>query len=284
MTDSEIFLDTSIQIARFVHGPRTKRRIRDRLAAFNRTTTGLVARQEFRRRLLKEASYLLQLLETKDYLEIRRHVQDVLPPQQTRKRNICLDMLAEVDEQDDESDRTDRLRLYLKTLLRDGLDEFDEGVSEVLGDSRCACATQALKRRRNGRSWNLGTDKCSRLAQDCGIIDFIKSRGSQISVILDHLARLDASHKSEEIKRAEAFLRDVLANPANTPSKEPCLTVGDALLALESAGVETVYTMNAKESQHFCRALSQTMIIRKPNPETDDLVFNKHTMGEWEHF
>jgi len=52
----EVFVDTSIQIVRFVHGPETKRRIEQRLAAFERTTTGLVARQEFRRRLLREAS------------------------------------------------------------------------------------------------------------------------------------------------------------------------------------------------------------------------------------
>ena len=60
--EAPVFLDTSIQIARLVHGPQTKAGIRQRLARHERVFTGLVVRQEFKRRLLKEAEYLLRLL------------------------------------------------------------------------------------------------------------------------------------------------------------------------------------------------------------------------------
>jgi hypothetical protein len=58
--EAPVFLDTSIQIARLVHGPQTKSGIRQRLAQHDKVFTGLVVRQEFKRRLLKEAEYLLR--------------------------------------------------------------------------------------------------------------------------------------------------------------------------------------------------------------------------------
>src|ERR1051326_6001106 len=57
-----VILDTSIQIARVVHGPKTKKRIRERLARHEQAVSSLVVRQEFKRRLLGEAEYLLRML------------------------------------------------------------------------------------------------------------------------------------------------------------------------------------------------------------------------------
>jgi hypothetical protein len=44
------------------------------------------------------------------------------------------------------------------------------------------------------------------------------------------------------------------------------------LIAIESAGAPNIYPMNGRESQHFCRALERTMIVRKPNPQYDEVV------------
>lgn len=43
---------------------------------------------------------------------------------------------------------------------------------------------------------------------------------------------------------------------------DPCLEVGDLIIALESIDVQTFYTLNRKESLHFCRVLDQDLIIR----------------------
>ncbi len=61
-----IFLDTSIAIARTVHSPATKLRIKERLRRHEVVVSSLVAKQEFKRRLLKEAQYLLDLINQKN--------------------------------------------------------------------------------------------------------------------------------------------------------------------------------------------------------------------------
>ena len=89
----DVFLDTSIQIARHVHGPQTKEAINQRLARHSRQVTSLVVRQEFKRRLLKEAEYLLRLLHRyRSFDEVNQHVIRLFGswPGRVRKRNICL--------------------------------------------------------------------------------------------------------------------------------------------------------------------------------------------------
>jgi len=74
-----IFLDTSIVIARLVHSPATKKRISERLGRYQQSVTSLVVKQEFKRRLLKEAQYLLnQLNDKKSFAAVQRHIVDVL--------------------------------------------------------------------------------------------------------------------------------------------------------------------------------------------------------------
>src|SRR6266446_834423 len=73
--EAPVFLDTSIQIARWVHSDRVKKHIKQRIDQHERIVTGLVVRQEFRRRLLKEAEYLLRLLyRYNSFDEVYHHV------------------------------------------------------------------------------------------------------------------------------------------------------------------------------------------------------------------
>src|SRR6185295_156793 len=97
--EADLFLDTSIQIARHVHGPRTKAAIEQRLQHHSRVATSLVVRQEFKRRLLKEADYLLRLLfRYESFDEVHQHVIRLFGPWHDRKRNICLQTLAQIHE------------------------------------------------------------------------------------------------------------------------------------------------------------------------------------------
>ena len=53
----------------------------------------------------------------------------------------------------------------------------------------------------------------------------------------------------------------------------PCLEVGDLLIALESTNAPTFYTFNYKESQHLCRAVGQRLLVGRPNPDKPDVQF-----------
>jgi hypothetical protein len=276
-----LFVDTSIQIARLVHSPETKQRIRTRLARHREVVTSLVVQQEFKRRLLKEARYLLGLFDQYDsFGQVLRHVQEKLPPQQSRKQNICLATLLTIDEMDEDQDRTDRARCFLRSLLRDGTQEFEASIQQVLADSNCACAQQPIRRKGGAKGdFDFGTDKCARTGDACGIVEFLINRREVAGQLLAYLQGLQPGQKTEELSNAEAFLTKVIADPSAAIKANPCLEVGDLIIALESAGIATFYTLNWRESQHLCRPLGQRLIIRPKNSDREDVVWEPG--AEW---
>jgi hypothetical protein len=277
----EVFVDTSIQVARFVHSPETKQRIRNRLELYGSVSTGLVVRQEFKRRLLKEAKYLLELLERcGSFSKVMRHLVDYLPPQWHRKQKICLEALTTIDEQDSDEDRTERLGLFLRGLLRDGLGDFDASVNRLRRGSGCACAEQPVRRRPGKRErYELGPDRCTEAGTACPVGEFLSKLSGRAQAILDRLKALPAERKTKELVAAEEFLRRRLVDTARASDDDPCLTVGDLLIALESAGVPAFYTLNRKESEHLCPALGQVLIVRPVNAAHDDEVIAPDTRG-----
>jgi hypothetical protein len=144
MKGSGIFLDTTIQIARFFYAKQTKERIADRLKKYDMRMTTLVVRQEFKRRILGEAKYLLSLLKRlKSFHEVRRWMA-ILPVQWNRKRNICIDLLDTIGEpqglRENDGDKTARAVRLLEGLVEYGPDYFDDSVDHIFEDSGCACA------------------------------------------------------------------------------------------------------------------------------------------------
>src|SRR5258706_180805 len=72
-----LFIDTSVHISRFFKSGDLKRKIDETVAAFDLKVTGLVVRNEFRRRVLSEAQYLLRLLDRYESAKrVQQHVND----------------------------------------------------------------------------------------------------------------------------------------------------------------------------------------------------------------
>jgi hypothetical protein len=275
-TDKDaMFLDTSIVIARAVHSPEMKARINERLKAYNTLVSSLIVKQEFKRRMLKEAQYLLKQLNDKgSYGRVLRHVTDVLPPQQARKRTICLQMLVTIFEGATDEELTERAQRYLRQLMRVGLSDFINSVDHIVWQSGCACSNYPVAEEVPYKRYNLGPEKCSRVASHCGITAFLSDeRLPQMKAILDYLKAMPLAEKSSEIQGTEAFLEIALANPEKVSLSNPCLTVGDLLIALESAGIGFFYTLNREESQHFCLVLKQSLIVRPKNPKHEDVIY-----------
>ena len=285
-TESALFIDTSIQIARVIHGPQTKKAIRQRLSKHSTTVTSLVVRQEYKRRLLKEAEYLLrQLHRYRSFDEVHQHVIRLFGswPGRVRKRTICLQALAQIHRGTD-AERTERLQLYLRSLLVTGLRRFDQTVDEIRKDSQCACGLQDVVEKVKLRKYDLGPEKCSRTRQGtCGVADFFAVKRQNWQAILDKLKSLPAEKKSAELHNAEKFLDRLLKNPGAVKQDDPCLTVGDLLIALESAGVSHFFTLNSVESQHLCRALGQSLIVRPIDPGKPEIVCPADAL-QWPEF
>lgn len=284
--EGAIFLDTSIQIARLVHGPKTKAGIQQRLARHRSEVTSLVVRQEFKRRLLKEAEYLLRLLHRyQSFDEVHQHVIRLFGswPGRTRKRTICLQTLAQIHGGND-ADRTERFQYYLRSLLVNGLKQFDRKADNLLKDSGCACAKIDVVEKQALRRYELGLEHCSRTkAGACGIVSFLASVQTNCQTIYARLQAIAPEKKSAEIKNAEHFLEGLARAPSQAQREDPCLKVGDLVIALEAAGICNFYTLNSRESQYLCRALGQTLIVRPIDPTKDEIVCDKDA-AEWPTF
>jgi len=190
-----------------------KNRIRDRVRMYHVSVTGLMVRLEFKRRVLKEAEYLLRQLEhLGSYARLRRHVDDVLPQQAQRKRNICVEILDTFFEESDQ-DLTDRLRLFLRDLIVQGLEEFDKSVDQIMGDSRLACGMVGVRELRKYAKYDLGLRACQTPEACCGIVAFFTDAGMDLRGILHVLTAVDDKEKSREIADTQRFLEDYLRDP-----------------------------------------------------------------------
>jgi hypothetical protein len=275
-----IFLDTSIQIARKVHRPEIQKSIDKRLRKHNDWISGLIVRQEFKKRLLKDANYLLkQLNERKSFQKVIRHISDSLPPAHLRKMKICLDLIMTVQETDTDLDLFDRARFMLRDLIKNGV-ATSEAHLRVNQASGCACALQPIIEKRPFIHYEFGKDKCSQFGDRCGIRAFLQNHRDLIVKLYEYLKALTATEKSKELTLAQQFIEKFLANSETIEAENPCLTVGDLLIALESEGCATFYTMNIKESRHLARALKQSMIYRSPNSDREEIEYLANA-SEW---
>lgn len=275
MKGSAIFLDTSIQIARFFYAHQTKERIAERIAQYDISATSLIVRQEFKRRILGEAKYLLSWLKRlKSFNELRRWVS-ILPIQWSRKKNICIDLLDTIGEleegKESDQDKTDRTVRLLEGLLEYGLMAFDDSVDHIFDDSGCACARELVRIDPDGRV-SLGKEKCSQLASKCGVAAFLKQNSELLNTIHEALKKASPTELTEELRRSKDFMESVLSDPTNIENKNPCSTVGDLLIAMESRTVKTFYTLNEKESRILCPCLEQILIVRPKNYNHDDRI------------
>jgi hypothetical protein len=97
------------------------------------------------------------------------------------------------------------------------------------------------------------------------------------------LQGIPARRKSAELQKAQQFLEKIEKKAEEAGEDDPCLSVGDLMIALEAAGVSCFYTLNSKESQYLCRALDQTLVVRPLAPLKDDVVCDR-AESQWPLF
>jgi len=259
-----VFLDTSIAIALFIHPIEIKTEIRSKLKRFQLRLTGLVVLQEFSRRLLKEAKYLLDQLRSKgSYQKVLSHLQ-FLPPQSQRKFKICFSTMVNCFPEGSDSDRTDRMTYFLEDLLECGSQELLLNVVDsVVKDVGCASSSIGIKKTKN--TFRFPSDKCQSHAS-CGVGEFLRSCCNR-NALVDFLAE-NRDELTSELESGLTALRQ-LQEPdcSNANALNPCLKFGDVLISLESRGAGAFITLNYKESKLLCKQADQEMIVVPVNPD-----------------
>lgn len=275
MKGNAIFLDTSIQIARFFREKGMKKRIEERLSTYDMVVSSSIVLQEFKRRIMNEALYLLKQLNDKgSYSAVKRHISHVLPVQYRRKQQICLQMLETVFEMDEENDAelTERALRYLRDLLKFGLATFRQSIGHLIRGTGCYLSNQSVLEIKAYEKYEIGEKKCSKVKEYCPILEFLSEHSELCKKLLNFLNVIPEGLQTSEIKNSITFLNEYVQGNIDIREEDPCLTVGDLLIALESNYIPNFYTMNYLESQYFCKALNQTLIVRPNNPEKDDEV------------
>lgn len=138
MTDygSAIFIDTSVQLLRFIGSKEIKTQIDGRLSGYGFSVTSLIVRQEFKRRFLTDVRYVRTALEKNglDPTETLRYINAKLSsPHNRRKLSICLNILASTGFNGHNfSDMGEKCHLMLSSWEDFGLDLFDSSVGQVV--------------------------------------------------------------------------------------------------------------------------------------------------------
>ena len=270
-----VFTDTSILISRLLSGHEMREAIEKRLALYDMTVSSSVVVQEFKRRVLNEAVYLMEKLNRKSYQEVLRDVISVLKASRRwkGKREICLEILQTIFEEADGLELTARAKQYLRTLIKHGTFFLKKELGHVVVGTGCFLSSYPIKEKKPYVRYDLGETKCSKVHSLCPVIDYLRENIELCKKLLKRLSSLP--DKTIELEKAYEFLKKFIANPDTTPQMDPCLSVGDLLIALESHTVPDFYTKDKKESPFFCKVLKQNLIIRPNNPEhSDNFPFN----------
>ncbi|OWK45824.1 hypothetical protein FRUB_02155 [Fimbriiglobus ruber] len=272
-----------------MHAPSQRKKIEATWASY-RVVSGLVSRQEFKRRVLKDAKYLIDQLDTKGGFEETFHYMNRLRTNKfhSRRASICISLMAGVTGESD-GDKADRLRAKLHRLLTTGTAMFDAWLDRLVKESGCECGRANVRQvhRRDRLIYEVGPEECSKLPEGvCAVGKFSATQRERAKAVLDYLRALPDEKKTNELREIERYLADTESAPEMAGKHDPCLKVGDLLIALESAaaGAKTFYTMNSRESLHLCRVLGQTLIIRPIDGQAEDVICPGNDPGSWPPF
>ena len=259
-----VYLDTSVVIALFVHPSEIKKHIRIEIAKYKFRLTGLVVQQEFCRRLLKEAKYLLgQLEKRRSFNRVLSHLVD-LSKFHDRKFRICLQTMINNFPDGTDADRTERLQLFLEDLLENGIAEIKQNiVDEIVKSVGCASAIEGIHRTKSG--FRFPHDECSK-HERCGVGDFLNEspdREPLLQFLIDNDERLTAELK----KGKESLLSLRELGCVNACKLDPCISIGDVLISLESRSAGVFLTQNFKESNLLCEQSGQTINVCLTNQD-----------------
>jgi len=270
MADTVVFLDTSIQIARMLREQEMRARIVAWTARYRLKVTGSIAVHEFRNRVLRDTAYLLtKLNKFNSYQRTLDHVTNVLPRQMERRRRICLPILHRLIFGASDAELTERARRYCRSLLIYGEARFLQGVDSTGPGIGCYLAQVPVREKRRYERYEFPDQRCSKSLGQCTLPRSLEGKIELCGRLLQFLDGLPPARLTGELNRARTFLRLVVSGepPERLFREDPCLQVGDLLLAVESERVSDVYTMNYSESQAYCDILGQDLTVRPNNPE-----------------
>ncbi len=242
------------------------------LNRYSLRVSGSIPLVEFKNRVLRDVAYILgKLNKTRSYQATFAHIANVLPPRMQRKQRMCVMVLQNVLLGATDAELTERAILYCRTLLAYGSAEFERELDTLVPGVECYWAKVPVREKRRYAVYDFVGKRCSRTKGLCRIGEALKARERQCRELLEFLEGLPSDRMTPELDRSREFLRTIIDRDfRDVEAEDPCLKVGDLLIALESANVQDFYTMNYRESQAFCDFFGQTVAVRPNDPAQQD--------------
>ncbi len=269
---TELFLDTSIHCCK-LKGPLFQQRIEDVLRLFAWKGTSTYVKLEFGNVVLAQAEYYLRKLDSLGSLEkVLDFIGNVLPHALHRaKVTWSFNLLRQYGQ--DDAECTERARLFLRRLMKLGVDFVEELCDRPLvNGTDCYWARRGVHQRRDGTLvWR--APKCTRSQKRCRLDAFFVENREVFETIKARIDELPEEKLSDQLRSFSAVIGEALNDPAMLLDyRTGCRRLADAIIAVDSQQYRSLFSQNVKESEVLTRVLRQTFYYLPPNPDKGVLV------------
>jgi len=272
-------LDTTISFHRLIHSHKDDKVTNDFAELVNQAQSvhaSTYTKKEFAFSLINDCcAFQAHLYTTKSFLESYKwiHRYGYYRP---RSRTRMCDMLAQFvfdkygselvscDAQTKDRILAQRLFEYLRTIILDLWERFDEGLYLPL-DDRTKCPFAWIGPIEKGRVFKMdirsSVYRCNG-SEGCTLKNMLKGKAEKRRAIklLNALRIIPDAHprKTSQLKKIEEFLEEFFENGLESTCYEKCNSgIGDLIIALETLADRTLVTTNAQEYEIICPAISQ---------------------------
>ncbi len=268
----ELFLDTSIHCSK-LKGPLFRERIEDVFRLFTWKSTSTYTKVEFGNVVLAQAEYYLRKLDEFDCFDkTLDFIGNVLPHRLHPKKVTWSFNLLKANGVND-AERTERARLYLRRLMKLGVQFVEDLCDRPLADGTdCYWAKRGVHKRRDGRlTWK--TPICKREKKRCRVDEFFNENQSVFKQIKVAIDALPDKVKSIQLRSFSEVIGRALEDPTVLLDyRSGCIRLADAIIAVDSLSHKNMFSQNDAESELLTKILGQDFYYLPPNPDKGVLV------------
>jgi len=269
---TELFLDTSIHCSK-LKGPLFRERISDLFRLFQWKSTSTYTKVEFGNVVLAQAEYFVRKLDEFSSLEkTKDYIGNVLPHRHhPTKVTWSFNLLNAYGE--DDAECTERARLYLRSLMKLGVDFVEKLCDRPLADGTgCYWAKRGVHKRRDGRLvWR--TPVCKRRNPRCCLDKFFLENQTIFKQIKDSIDALADEAKSAQLRDFSDVIGQALDDPQMLLDyRSGCKRLADAIIAVDSLAYQSMFSQNRAESELLTTILGQAFYYLPPDPNKGVLV------------
>ncbi len=265
MDPKELFLDTSIQIARKDYDKDEVDTIDKLLSNYDSTCTSTYVKLEFKQSHIQDLIYLHRTLINEKSFSKTLHIAKGLNAHPGHKRKLsnilealCSHFAAIKSFSSDDNfdiDLAEKLAFSLEIVLENIWDWFEKSVTKISDCTECIRAKEAPKKRTYVFEARVKSCKSSKIR--CKLNKYFKEKEKEFLQIRDYIKGLDDSKKKkiDELNNIVEAIEVGLKNPDDLCNTPVCRKLGDALVAIEAIQSKEMFTKDVDQSEVICKSL-----------------------------